>query len=151
MFEMVPFKRNNNLTKGNDYFSKLYTNFFDDDFFASMSTFDNTLEGNLRVDLKETDNNYLVEADLPGIKKDAIDIEYSNNYLTISAKRDEAVENKNENYVRKERHYGEYKRRFYVDNVDENKIDAAFTDGVLKITLPKLLNESDNRKKINIH
>lgn len=151
MFEMAPFRRNNNLAKRNDYFTKLYTNFFDDDFFNSMSEFDNATEGNLRVDLKETDNNYLVEADLPGVKKDAIDIEYSNNYLTISAKKDEAEENKAENYIRKERHYGEYKRRFYVDNVDENKIDASFTDGVLKITLPKLHNEPDNRKKINIH
>lgn len=56
-----------------------------------------------------------------------------------------------QNMMNEERKRFEYKRRFYVDNVDENKIDASFTDGVLKITLPKLHNEPDNRKKINIH
>ncbi|WML33143.1 Hsp20 family protein [Clostridium sp. OS1-26] len=78
-----------------------------------------------RVDLKETENEYMVEADLPGINKEAIDVEYENNYLTISAKREETIENKdNNNYVRRERSYGEFKRRFYIDNVDKEKIDV---------------------------
>lgn len=72
-------------------------------------------------------------------------------FLVISAKRDENIENKKENYVTRERHYGEFKRSFYIDNIDENKIDASFTDGVLRITLPKLNKGNDNKKKINIH
>ncbi|MFU0824151.1 heat shock protein Hsp18 [Clostridium sp.] len=145
MFDMVPFRRNN-LARRDDFFSPLFKNFFDDDFFNAVGNF----QGSFKVDLKETDENYLVEADLPGIKKEAIDIDFSNNYLTISAKRDESLEDKNENYVRRERHYGELKRSFYIDNVDESKITATFNDGVLKITLPKLNKGKQNRRKIDI-
>ena len=146
MFEMIPFNRNN-LTRKEDFFSPFWNNFFDDDFFPTM----HNLQGNIRVDLKETDENYVVEADLPGIKKDDINIEFNNNYLVISAKRDDSAEDKNENYVTRERHYGEFKRSFYTDNVDESKIDASFNDGVLKIILPKLNKGKDEKKKIDIH
>lgn len=147
MFEIIPFRKNHGLTRGDDFFSPFLKNFFDDDFLSLM----NDTQGGFKVDLKETDENYLVEADLPGIKKDAIDIDYSNNYLVISAKREDSVEEKKENYVRRERHYGEFKRSFYIDNVDENKIDASFSDGVLKITLPKLNKGNNKRRKIDIH
>lgn len=145
MFDLVPFRRNN-LTKRDDFFSPFLKSFFDDDFFTALSS----MQGNFKVDLKETDENYLVEADLPGIKKEAIDIDFNNNYLVISAKRDESVEDKNENYVRRERHYGEFKRGFYIDNVDEDKIDASFNDGVLKIILPKLNKGNSKKRKIDI-
>ncbi|MCM8709613.1 Hsp20/alpha crystallin family protein [Clostridium sp. SYSU_GA19001] len=147
MFEMIPFRRNNNLTRRDDFFSPFLKSFFDDDFFSAI----NTIQGNFKVDLKETDENYLVEADLPGVKKEAIDIDFDNNYLTITAKRDDTIEDKKENYVRRERHYGEFKRSFYINNVDENKIDASFNDGVLKITLPKLNKGNDKKRKIDIH
>lgn len=146
MFEMIPFRRNN-LTKRDDFFSPFFKSFFDDDFFTAMTN----MHGNFKVDLKETDENYLIEADLPGVKKEAIDIDFDNNYLTISAKRDESIEDKKENYVRRERHYGEFRRSFYIDNVDESKINASFTDGVLRITLPKLNKGNDRKRKIDIH
>ncbi|QEK11645.1 Hsp20/alpha crystallin family protein [Crassaminicella thermophila] len=147
MFGMVPFKRNNSLEKRNDYFNQLFNNFFDDDFFAPMITFGNAF----KVDLKETENEYTIEADLPGINKEAIDIDYENNYLTIRAKREETIENENNNYVRRERSYGEFKRRFYIDNVNEEKINASFKNGVLKITLPKLEKSKVHKRKIDIH
>jgi HSP20 family protein len=146
MFEMIPFGKNN-LSRRDDFFSPFLKNFFDDDVFTAMGG----LQGSFKVDLKETDANYLVEADLPGIKKEAISIDYDNNYLTVRAKRDESIEDKQENYVRRERHYGELRRSFYIDNVDESKITAAFNDGVLKITLPKLNKGIDKKRKIDIH
>ncbi|MBI6874404.1 heat shock protein Hsp18 [Clostridium aciditolerans] len=145
MFDMVPFRKND-LVRRDDFFSPFLKNFFNDDFFSTI----NDLRGNFKVDLKETDENYLVEADLPGIEKEAIDIEFNNNYLVISAKRNESLEDKKENYVRRERHYGEFKRSFYIDNVDESKIDASFEHGVLKITLPKLNKGNDKKRKIDI-
>ncbi|SHJ58759.1 heat shock protein Hsp18 [Tepidibacter formicigenes] len=148
MFDMVPFRKNNNsLTKRSDYLNHLFNNFFDDDFFAPTTTFGNSF----KVDLKETEKEYIIEADLPGIKKEAINVDYENNYLTITAKREETLENRNDNYVRRERNYGEFKRRFYIDNVIEEKINASFNDGVLKITLPKLEKTSINKRKININ
>ncbi|MBV7275510.1 Hsp20/alpha crystallin family protein [Clostridium sp. PL3] len=147
MFDMVPFRKNNNsIAKRGDYFNQLFDNFFNDDFFAPMTHFGNSF----RVDLKETENEYMVEADLPGINKEAIDIQYENNYLTVSAKREETIENKDNNYVRRERSYGQFSRRFYIDNVNEEKIDASFKDGVLKITLPKLEKVIMNKRKIDI-
>jgi HSP20 family protein len=148
MFEMIPFRKNNNgLRRRDDFFNSFIDNFFDNDFM--MLT--NFMGGDFKVDLKETEDSYLVEADLPGIPKEAIDIDYNNGYLTITAKRDDTVEDKKENYVRRERHYGEFKRSFYVDNVDESKIDASFKDGVLKVTLPKQEKGQNPKRKIDIH
>ena len=86
-----------------------------------------------------------------GIKKDAIDLSFNNNYLTISAKRDDTVEDNKENFIRQERRYGEFKRSFYIDNVDEKNINASFEEGVLKIELPKLEKGKGNSNKIEIH
>lgn len=142
MFDMIPFRKNN--LRGTTFSRFLDESF--DDFFNSMDIF----QGDFKVDLKETEDSYLVEADLPGIRKDAISIEYNNNNLSISAKREDSIEDKRENYVRRERHYGEYRRSFYIDNVDESKIEASFADGVLKITLPKLNKEVPKKRKIEI-
>lgn len=145
MFEMIPFRRNN-VARRDDFFTPFFKNFFEDDFFTAMSN----VKGNFKVDLKETEENYLVEADLPGIQKEAIAVDFENNYLVITAKREDSVEDKKENYLRRERHYGEFKRSFYIDNVDENNINASFNHGVLKITLPKLAKGNDKKKKIDI-
>lgn len=146
MFDMVPFRKNNVLAKKGFGLDDLFSDFLRDDFFSPMLTG----SGNFNVDLKEDENNYTVEADLPGIKKEDISLEYDNNYLTISAKRDETSENNDNNFVRRERTYGEFKRSFYIDNIDENTVDASFTDGVLKITLPKK-EKGIQRKKIDIN
>lgn len=148
MFGMVPFRRNNNnVAKRGDYFEDFFNNFFSDDFFAPAMLNNNSF----KVDVKEDDNQYLVEADLPGMKKENINLEYENNYLTISAKKEDVLEDKRDNYVRRERSYGEFRRSFYVDNVDESKVDASFTDGVLKIALPKKEKGKENRRQIDIH
>lgn len=148
MFDMVPFRRNNNpVTRRDDYFNQLFNSFFSDDFVAPMTSFGNSF----RVDLKETEKEYMIEADLPGVNKEAIDIEYDSNYLIISAKREETVEDKKDNYVRRERSFGEFRRSFYIDNIDKDKIDASFKDGVLNISLPKSESHNTNKKKIDIH
>lgn len=146
MLNMVPFRRNN-LNKGEDYFAPFFGNVIDEDFLSSLDY----MNDSFKVDLKETDENYLIEADLPGTKRENIDIDFNNNYLVVSAKREEASEDKKENYVRRERHYGEFKRSFHIDNVDENNINASFSDGILKITLPKLTKGEDKRRKIEIN
>ncbi|QBD85780.1 Hsp20/alpha crystallin family protein [Clostridium tetani] len=145
MFDMIPFKRNNSM-KRDSYFDEFFDNFFNNDFLVPIKFPKN----NFRADLKETNNEYIIEADLPGISKDAVKVNYSNNNLVISAKREDIIENKDENYIRRERSYGEFKRAFYVDNVDENNIKASFKNGVLKINLPKLEDTTKARKQIEI-
>lgn len=146
MFDMVPFRRNNKIERRGDVFENFLDSFFNDDFFLPSAY--NT--GSFRVDLKEDENNYLLDADMPGMDKNNIDINLQNNYLTISAKREDQVEENKDNYVRRERTYGEFKRSFYFDNIDEENITASFKDGVLHLQLPKKDKAKDERKRINI-
>ncbi|MEN6412287.1 MAG: heat shock protein Hsp18 [Veillonellales bacterium] len=135
MFDLVPFNKNNQVASRENFFNQMFDNFFKEDFFAPFTTLGNS---GFHVDLKETGSDYQVEADLPGIKKEDISLQYANNYLTIAAKRDEVKEDRaEENYLRRERHYGQFQRSFYVSNVADDKISAEFKDGVLKIVLPK--------------
>jgi HSP20 family protein len=147
MFDMIPFRKDNSLSRG-DEFEKFMKSFFNNDFSpVGMSVFGR----DFKVDLKENDDSYLVEADLPGVNKDDINLSFKNNYLTISAKRENSREDKKEDFVRRERNYGEFKRSFYIDNVDDQKIDASFKDGVLKIELAKSEKGRNRGRKIDIN
>lgn len=145
MFDVIPFRRNNAGKRG-AYLDEFFDNFFSNDFLVPVKFPKN----NFRADLKETDTEYIIEADLPGTSKDDVKLNYSNNNVIISAKRENLVEDNGENYIRRERSYGEFKRAFYVDNVDKNNIKASFKDGVLKITLPKLEKDKITSGQIEI-
>ena len=132
MFGLVPFKKNGVRTTG-DSFDDFITGFFNDDFFTPMANINN-----FNTDIKETDTEYIVEADLPGVKKEDITLDYKDNNLIISAKRENEINEEKDNYIRRERSYGSFSRSFYIDNVDKNSIEASFNDGQLKITLPKV-------------
>lgn len=146
MFDMVPFKRfNGGISKKEDFFDQFFNHFFSDEFLTPFTSI-NSAHRSFRVDVQETENSYLVEADLPGVKKGDINIAYENNYLTISAKREENREERKDNYIRQERSAGQFRRTFYIDDIDPDRIDASFQDGVLKINLPKT--HPGNDKKI---
>ncbi|QAT41533.1 heat shock protein Hsp18 [Clostridium sp. JN-9] len=148
MFDLVPFRRNNNSLSRGDYFDEFMNNFFGDDFLAPVGF---TGMGNgFKVDLKENEDSYMIEADLPGVNKDSINVEYKDNYLTVGSKREDNFEDNKDNYLRRERRYGEFKRCFYIDNVKEDQIKASFKDGVLKINLPKSEPGVNKSRKINI-
>ncbi len=121
-------------------------NFFLDDFFDDFGKA-KLLE--LKCDIYEEGNNYVVEMDVPGFKKDEINIDVEKGYLTMSASHNEEKNEEDKNYIRKERTYGEAKRQFYVGDVDEEAIKANFNDGVLKVIVPKK-EEISNKKKIEI-
>ncbi len=90
------------------------------------------------VDISETDNEIIVTAELPGVKKDDVKISLQENVLTIRGEKKQEKEEKNENFHRVERAYGMFQRSFTLPaTVDPNKIKATFKDGVLKIRLPK--------------
>lgn len=148
MFDMVPFRKNNSLSRGSD-FENFVDSFFNNSFFSPMNI--HGFGNGFKADLKETDDAYFIEADLPGIKKDAIAAEYDNNYLTISAKRADTKQEDNGKFVRRERNYGEFRRSFYIDNVDKDNISASFENGVLKISLPKSEKGTHKTNKIDIN
>ena len=92
-----------------------------------------------KTDIKDEGDHYLLEADLPGFKKEDVNIDVDDGYLTISATRKSEYEDKDKkgNYVRCERSYGSYTRSFSLDGINTDNIGAELTDGVLKVTLPK--------------
>lgn len=99
------------------------------------------------IDIDETADEYLVSADLPGIKKEDISIDCAGNQLTISAERKYESGNKKEN--RRERFYGTYQRSFTLpQGVDTNKIAASYESGVLEVHVPK--GEAVKSKRIQI-
>ena len=152
MLSLVPFVSNNkNLSKGNDGFHSLF-DMFNEPFFSEFMTPASVNASNFKVDVKDNGNSYELIADFPGLKKENINLNYENNYLTISAKTEEGKEEKDDkgNYIRRERHFGSMSRSFYIDNIDETKISAEFKDGVLKIDLPKMVEEAPKSTKIEI-
>lgn len=93
---------------------------------------------NPRVNMYEKDDYIVVEAELPGIKKDDIDVRVEDHRLTLRGERKEEKETKKEDYFRKERLYGSFMRSITLpSSVDVDKIDASYKDGVLHLTLPK--------------
>lgn len=148
MFGLIPF-RTNGVDKKGDSLDNFFDGFFNDDFFSPMSFgFENTQEFN--ADIKETENEYLVCAELPGVKKEDINLDYRDNNLIISAKRNEEINEEKDNYIRKERTYGEISRSLYVQNVDKSKICAKFENGELQIILPKLSKTFEQSSRIQI-
>lgn len=94
----------------------------------------------MRTDVKEHDDKYEVDIELPGFKKEDVKAELKDGYLTITALKEVNNEQKNENgkYVRRERYTGNMSRSFYVgDKVTQEEIRAKFEDGVLKLQIPK--------------
>ena len=89
----------------------------------------------LRTDIRQTDEAYLLETEMPGVKKEDIELIRENGVLTISVK--SAAPEDDEGYVRRERVFGELKRSFVLDNIDEETISAKLDSGILYITLPK--------------
>ncbi len=91
---------------------------------------------NMKTDIYEKDNKYVLEIDLPGIKRENIKINYENGYLTISAEKNILSANIN-TYVRRERFYGEIKRSFYIGIKKDTDLKAKYSEGILIITFPK--------------
>ena len=111
-------------------------NTFDRDFFSHWDS-----SQLMRTDVKENDDSYELKVNLPGLKKEDVRIELNQDYLTISAKAQNANDEKDDSgkYVRRERYYGSYQRQFYLgEGVKQEDIHASMADGVLTLTIPKV-------------
>ena len=119
------------------------SNFLGDEFFGGLR--------NIRADIAETKNAYVVEADMPGLKKEQIDVSLNDHVLTISAQMDDVHEESEEGrYIRRERRMGTMQRSFRLNHVDEKGINAEYKDGVLRVTLPKASGGSEPQSRIPI-
>ena len=122
---------------------------------AQMNQIDHALYGKhadhvMKTDVKENENGYEVEMDLPGFKKENISAKLENGYLTISAAKsaDQGSQNQEGKYIRRERYTGQCSRTFYVGKeMTQEDIHAKFEDGILKLTVPKKDQKQAEQKK----
>ena len=108
----------------------------------------------MKTDVRETDSGYEVDIDLPGFKKDEINIQLDNGYLSISAAKglDKDEQDKEGKYIRKERYAGSMSRSFYVGNaITQDDIKAKYECGILRLSVPKkAAEEIESAKRIAI-
>ena len=125
---------------------KLFDDFFEDPFrMMPVWTGRDPLYGKrgknlLKTDVRETDASYELDIDLPGFKKDEVQIQLQNGYLTISAAKslEKDAEPEKGRYIRQERYTGQCSRSFYVgEGLQPKDISAKFEDGILRLSLPK--------------
>ncbi|MDO4522508.1 MAG: Hsp20/alpha crystallin family protein [Eubacteriales bacterium] len=124
---------------------RVFDNMFDDWMDFSFPEFDGAAynrnpQETMRTDVKETEQGYEVDMELPGFKKEDVKAQLKDGYLTISAQKAENKDEKDKEgkYIRKERYSGSVSRQFYVgEQMTEEDIHAKFEDGMLKLTLPK--------------
>lgn len=101
------------------------------------------------TDMKETDDEYIIEVDLPGLSKKDIQINCQDNVLTIEGERKKEKDEEHNGYLRSERYFGSFRRSFMLPaSIKEDKIKATFKDGVLMVNVPKA--EKSKRKSVNI-
>lgn len=127
------------------------------DFFRGALSFNDLFEkgfltdtAGIRSDLKETDTAFVLEAEMPGFKKENINVEWSEGRLLVAAKQEEEKKEEKENFVKRERFYGEVSRRYRVEGIKEKEITAEYKDGVLKVTMPKAEPTSEAKTKIPV-
>ncbi|MGM0545428.1 MAG: Hsp20/alpha crystallin family protein [Bacteroidota bacterium] len=102
-----------------------------------------------RTDMMETDNEYMIEVDLPGMSKQDITLNVQDNILSIQGERKHETEEEHNGYLRRERSFGSFERKFSLPaSVKEDKIKATFKDGVLTVHIPKA--EKSKRQSVKI-
>ena len=124
-----------------NYGLNLFDEFFNDPFFTGSRAKAEEPKNLpvMRTDIREKDGNYLLDVELPGYSKEDIRIELKDGYLTITAQASvESDEQAKVSYIHRERYTGSCKRSFYVgEQLRQEDIHAAFTNGVLRLTVPK--------------
>lgn len=138
MFGMLPFnRREDNIF---DVFDKVFSQSARD-----LPSF--------RTDIRNEEDRYLLDAELPGFSKEDISLDLQEGVLTIKAEHKEECEENNEKgdyYIRRERRFGSVSRSFDVSGIDEENITASYQDGVLTLCLPKMQPTLPESRRIEI-
>ena len=122
----------------------LFDDFFSDPFGMMVPQSRDPLYGKhgknlMKTDVRETEHSYELDIDLPGFKKDEVNVELKNGYLTIQAAKglDKEEQDKKGKYIRQERYAGACSRSFYVGDVESKDVSAKYENGILTLSLPK--------------
>jgi len=145
MFGMIPYRNTRNALANTR--NPLWSDEFFRPFFEMMSTGGRGLP----VDIRDEGEQYLLEAEMPGIDKDNVSIEIKDGVLTISANQEQETKREEANFVCSERRVGRTSRSFALDNIDEAAITAAFDNGMLRMQLPKRAKPEPESRKVDIN
>ena len=134
-----------------DLFDGFMNDMFEDDFFGGKNPlYGKHVKNMMKTDIRETDEGYELDIDLPGFKKDEIQAELKNGYLTVSAAKglDKDEQNKKGEYIRRERYAGSMSRSFYVGkDITEKDIHGKYENGILMLDIPKKAPEKKVEEK----
>ena len=132
MYTLMPFNRRHDLSRA------MENSLFDDRFFRSFFNMSDWMgNAGFRVDVRETENAYILEAELPGVKQEDISLTLDNDVLTIAADVNTEKQQEKANYLYSERRAGHMERRFNLEAIDQEHVTARFENGVLLVALPK--------------
>ncbi|MGN0838688.1 MAG: Hsp20/alpha crystallin family protein [Pyramidobacter sp.] len=138
----------------NDNLFDVFDDVFNDNFYRHSPLYGRREQNLMKTDVRETPNSYEVDIDLPGFKKDEVNVQLENGYLTISAGKQLSKDEKDKkgSYIRQERYEGSCSRSFYVgDDIKKEEISAKLEDGILRLSFPKKSqNEVEQSKFIEI-
>ncbi len=146
MAGLVPFSRKNSSlfpTGFEDFYNLL------DDFFNDRPNKMGITRETFKLDIQEDDKEYVVEAHLPGVNKEEVNIELNEGRLTISVTKDEKVNEEKKNYVYKESRYSSMSRSIYLADAKSDGVKAKLENGILYINVPKQ-EKIDTTKRIEI-
>lgn len=118
------------------------------DMFRNM--FEGTMGGAFKVDVRDEGDKYVIDADLPGLHREMINVEAKDGVLTITANMDSETQTQKDDYVVRERRQGTMTRSFSFTDVNEDGISASYKEGVLTVILPKGKDNEDSARRIQI-
>lgn len=149
MFGLVPFDKKRNQMQGSDNIfdiDRIFDNFFNG---SMMPTLYNR-QGLMKVDIRDEGDSFVLEAELPGVGKEDVNLEINDNRLTISVNQDEQSEDKQENYIRRERRAFSMARSFSIEGIKADAITAKMENGVLSLKMPKQEPAKPQGRKVDI-
>lgn len=143
---LVPFNRRRE-NMPNNFFGGFY-NMLDEFFTDNWANYPSLRGNNFKVNIQENEKEYVVEAELPGVNKDEINLEFNDGRLTIFVKKEDTINEEKKNYIHRESRYSSMSRSVYLPDAKQEGAKAKLGNGVLNIIVPKDKNE--NARKIDI-
>ena len=135
----------------NDEISSLLNRHFDSYFPEANYWEDNESKFSIPIEVSDKGKSYELKAELPGIKKENLDIDIDSNYVVVNAKKEEEKKSQDHNYTKTELKYGEFSRTIYLpEEINTQKTEAELKDGILRISAPKKETVSENKKKLAV-
>ena len=134
----------------NDEISSLLNRHFDS-YFPEAAYWEDMDKFSMPVEISDKGKNYEVKAELPGVRKEDLDIDIDKNYIVINAKKEEEKNDDEKSYKKSEFRYGEFSRTVYFpDEIDVEKTEAKLEHGVLRVHAPKRYAHKEERKKLSV-